>query len=270
EAAKQIEAIRQEQGMLAKETEQLQEQSRLAQESMAASEQMKAEKLTKEAENLAAEQRAMSGSAQEKLPPELKAKLDKLADEQADLARRVQPFAENNQGPDVKSAAAAAEALKKPRIDDAIAQQKEHEKQLQEWRNKLAPAAAANSLRDQILQLLMKQQAIRGHLEQLVKDVDRLELAMLEKRLRELTKREKDLSGAVGKLAIDAKDEKAIAARKTVEKTTQQAAQQLAIENAGGAAEAHRLMRKAEQELQALADLLPKMAAAEPKDIKDP
>lgn len=267
ETAKEIEAIRNEQAKLAQETERLQGESRLVQESMEAEQRKRAEELVKEAQALAAEQRAMREAGSEKWSPELQERLAKLAKRQADLARRVQPFAEKNQGPDVKPAGAAADALKKPSLEDAIGQQQEHEKRLNAWLDKLAPGDSANALYDQIMQLVKKQRKIRNDLEQLVKESGDLDFATLQKRLEDLANRQKEMPSAIAKLAVDVKQQDA---QKAAEATTRRAAEQMARENAAGAPEAHDLMKKAESELQALANALPKTVPVDRKNIKDP
>jgi hypothetical protein len=266
--AKQIEAIRQEQAKVAEQTEKLQEQSSLVQESMETPEQKRLKNLAQEAQQLAAEQRAMREERPEKLPAEIKDRLDKLAQRQADLAERVQPFAQKNQGPEVKSAVAAADALKKPDIDTAIERQKELENRLQEWTSKLVPGTNGNSLREQILQLAKKQQAIRGDLEKLVDDATDLDFNGLQKRLGKMTTQQKELSSAIAKLAITGSDERLRAMQKSAEKTTREAAEHLMLANAAGAPAAHKLMKKAQQELETLASLIPNALPADRQEIK--
>jgi hypothetical protein len=268
EAARQIEALRQEQGKLADQAAQMQEQNRLVQDSASAMQQQRMEQLAQEAEKLVAEQKAMREGPAAPLPAEIKERLDKLAQRQADLAQRVAKFAGTNEGPDSKPALSAADALKKPNIDEAIRQQQEHEMRLQQWAARLAPTSAGNPLRDLILQLAKKQQAVRTDLERLVKEVDKLDFDMLQRRLTDLTARQKELPAAIAKLPLDAGVERLRTAQKTVEKTTQRAADELARENAAGAPAAHVLMKQAEQELIALAALIPD-APPQKADVKD-
>ena len=269
ELAKQIEAVRQEQAKIAEQSEQMQEQNRLVQESLESLQQKRAQHLAKEAQQLAAEQRAMRDQGPDKLSPELKARLDKLAQRQAELAQRSQPFAKKNEGPDVKPAEAAAIALKKPQIDDAIQQQKEHEKRLQEWVAKLLPGVASNALREQVLQLAKKQQAIRHDLERLGAEVDRLEFSVMQKRLADLTARQKEMPAAIARLPVEGLEERILVAKNAVEQTTKQAGDQMARENASGVPTAFELMKKAQQELEALANRMPTTLPTERKDIKD-
>lgn len=269
EKAKQIEAMQQEQAKLAERTEQLQEQSRLVQESMESLQQIRAQRLAEDAKQLAAEQRAMSEMAPEKLPPEIKDRLGKVAQAQAALAQRVQPFAQKSDGPDLKSAEAAANALKKPQIGAALRQQLEHEKRLQEWIAKLLPGASVNSLREQALQLAKQQQAIRNDFERLANEVEQLEYSVIQQRLRELTQREKDLRSAIANLPTENMDEPVRRMQKVAELSALRAGDQLARDNAEGAPAARKHMKQAQQELEALANMMPKSLPIDRKDIKD-
>src|ERR1019366_6326324 len=104
--------------------------------------------------------------------------------------------AKKSEGPDVKPAQAAADALKKPKVEEALQQQKEHEKRLNDWLGHLEPGLALNALREQILQLAKKQQAIRADLERLGQDLPRLDDKMQQQRLRDLTARQKEMAPA--------------------------------------------------------------------------
>ena len=263
ELAKQIEAVRQEQAKLAEQTEQLKSESQLVQESLQALQQMRAQQIALEAQQLAADQKAMRELPADKMPAELAARLAKLAERQADLADRVQPFAKKNAGPEVKPAHDAAAALKKPQIGDALYHQQEHEKRLQEWLAKLLPG---NALRDQILQLAKKQKDIRADLEQLGQDLPKLDEKKVQDRLRELVTRQKDLHAAITKLPIDRKDERLQAAWQNAQDSAKQAGDQLAGKDA---LSSHQSMERTHQELQALAALLAKSLPVEPKQIKD-
>jgi hypothetical protein len=265
--AKEIEAIRQEQARLAEQTEKLQEQSRLVQESTKAAEQMRVERLAKEAEQLAAEQRVMREQPPEKMPAEIKVWLDKLAQRQADLAERAVPFAMKNQGPDAKPAQQAADALKKPHLGEALEQQKEHETRLHDWLGKLLPGIKVNALREQVVQLAKKQKDIRGDLERLGRDLPNLDEKTLQAKLRELVNRQKELHAAVAKLPVDPKDERLRGPHQGAQKFAEQAADQLAGKDALQSFES---MEKAHQQLQALANLLPDTLPADRKAIKDP
>lgn len=98
ELAKEIEAIRQEQAKLAEQTAQLQTQSKLVQDSLAALEQMRVQRLAEAAEKLSAEQKAMRELDPEKMPAEIKARLDKLASDLLELAQK-------GSGPEAKAMA---------------------------------------------------------------------------------------------------------------------------------------------------------------------
>ncbi|HZZ80245.1 MAG TPA: hypothetical protein VFE62_17155 [Gemmataceae bacterium] len=263
ERARQIEAIRQEQAKLAEQTEKLQDQSRLVKESEKAAEQMRLERLAKEAEAVAAEQRAQRDLPPEKMSPEIKARLAKLAQRQADLAERSMPFAKVNQGPDAKPAQHAADALKKPKLGEALAHQQEHELRMREWLGKLLPGVAVNALREQVLQLAKQQQAIRADLDKLGQDFSRLDEKTLQGRLRELVNRQKALHGATAKLPVDAKLR---APHANATQTVEKAASQLAAKDALQAFES---MEQAEQQLRALASLMPNTLPADRNAIKD-
>ncbi|MBI3821270.1 MAG: hypothetical protein HY289_01165 [Planctomycetes bacterium] len=261
--ARQIEAIRDEQAKLAEQAAQLQDQNRLVQDSLQAMQQERAKQLAEEAANLAAEQKALREKEAASLPAEVKAKLDDLAKRQAELAGRVQPFAQKNNGPDVKPAQTAADALRKPNLDDAIAQQKEHERRLQEWLAKI-PLGAAGSLREQVLGLAKRQKQIRADVVKFGRELAGLNDAMIKERLRDLVARQKEMPGAIAKLPIDAKQEAVRSVQKRAEQTARQAGDQLAVKDALSAFES---MEKVEQDLDAVARLLPQTA---PIDLKDP
>lgn len=265
--AKEIEAIRQEQAKLAEETEKLQEQSRLVRESAKSAEQMRVERMAKEAERIAAEQGVMREAPPEKMPAEIKARLDKLVQRQADLANRSIPFAKKHEGPDVQSARQAADALKKPHLGEAIEKQMEHENRLHDWLGKLLPGIAVKALREQVLQLTKKQKSIHDDLERLARDLPNLDDKTLQARLRDLVVRQKELQTAVGKLPVDPKDEGRRGSHQAAQKLAEQAADQLAAKDALQSAES---MEKTQQQLQALANLLPDTLPADRKAIKDP
>lgn len=269
EKAKQMEAIRQEQAKIAEKTESLQAQSQLAKETMESMQAERAKQLAEEARQLAAEQRGMNDTPPDKLPPELKDRLAKLAKQQADLAERVKPFAEKNQGPDAKPAAAAADALNKPQLGEALRQQQAHEKQLEEWLTQLMPVKPANKLRAQALQLAKQQEAIRKDLELLSKEAAQIDYPMLQKRMQDLLQREKELAAAIAKLPTDDLEEPIRRAKKIGELSALRAAEQLMRDNAEGAPAAHRHMKQAELELDALAGLLPDTLPIDRKEIKD-
>ena len=266
ELAKQIEAIRQEQARLAEQTEQLQKQSRLAQESLAALEQARLQKLAETAAELAAEQKALLELDPKKMPAALKDRLAKLTERQDDLAKRSLPYAAKNDGPDVKVAAQATAAMRIPMLSDAIGQQKEHERHLQDWVGKLLPGIAVNRLRAQVAQLAATQKSLRDELEKLGKDLVHLNDKMLEERLRDLLKRQKELHAAVAKLPIDRADPKQGGLQQNAEKAGLQAAEQLAAKDA---LSAFGSMEQAEKHLQALAGTMPQALPADRREIKD-
>ncbi|MSQ94937.1 MAG: hypothetical protein EXR98_10340 [Gemmataceae bacterium] len=265
--AKQIEAIRQEQQKIAEQTAKLQEESKLVQESMAALEKKRVAELAQQAKELAMEQRAGSETSPDQMPAEIKERLAKLAKLQEDLARRVTPFAKDNQGPDVKPAQAAADALKKLLIDPAIEQQKEHEKRLADWLGKLLPGVDVKALREQILELAKKQKAVRTDFEKFAAAYGGLNETMKEDGWRGLVKRQKELSGAIAKLPIPDKDARLRPAQQGAEVASQQAHDRLAKEDS---LPAHKAMEQAQRELEALAALLPAELPTERTDVKDP
>jgi hypothetical protein len=200
------------------------------------------------------------------MPPEIKARLDKLAARQADLAERTVPFAKKHAGPDAAPARLAADALKKPHLGEALEQQREHEKRLRAWFGKLLPAALSNDVRAQVLELAKKQKDIRADLERLGQDLPRLDDKTLQARLRDLTARQKDVAAAVAKLPVDAKNERLRAPHQGAQRFAEQAAEKLAARDALQAFDA---MEQAHQQLLALAGLLPDTLPADRKAIKD-
>ena len=176
ELARQLEAIRQEQGKIAEQTTQLQEKSRLVQESLAAVQQQRLERLAQAAEQLAAQQQTTREVDFEKQPAEAKDRLSKLAERQAELARQAEEFAKKNEGPDGNPAQAAADALKKPLLDEAIQKQKDHEKQLQAWLGKLEPVPVKrDDIKDATLRARVeKVEEFAREQEKLRKETERL------------------------------------------------------------------------------------------------
>jgi len=264
ELAKQIEAIRKEQAKLAAETALLQQKSKLVQESLAALEQMRLERLAKEAQQLAVEQRSAGELDPEKAAPEIKDRLAKFAERQADLAKRARPFAQKQQGPDLKPASDAADALKELKVVAAIGFQREHEDRLNAWLGKLLPGVAVNKLREQTLALAATQKTIRADLEKLGQDLGRLNEVMIAERLRDLVKRQQELHGAIAKLPFDPKEQSA--AQKLAASTAKSASDQLAMKDALAAFES---MEKAQQQLQSLAAAMPQSLPVDRNQIKD-
>lgn len=264
ELAKEIEAIRNEQAKLAAETAQLQQKSQLVQDSLAALEQMRVQRLAEEASRIAAEQRAFSELNPETMPKELKERLAHLARRQGELADRAQPFAKANDGPDAKPAADAANALKKPQLDEAIHDQKEHEKRLGDWLGKLLPGVAVNKLREEVLRLAKTQEVIRADLQKLGSDLPSLNEKMLVDRLGSLVKRQRALHAAIDKLAIDKKDVAEL--KNSAASTVKTAADQLAAKDTLQSFES---MEKAEQLLKTLAAGMPQTLPVERSQIKD-
>jgi hypothetical protein len=266
ELAKEIEAIRNEQAKLAAETAQLQEKSKLVQESLAALEQTRMERLAQEAERLAAEQRGLSELDPEKMPAEIKDRLAALTKRQADLGKRVQPFAREQKGPQLAPASDAADALGKSRVPEAIAAQKEHEKRLGAWLGQLLPGGAVNKLREQVQQLAKTQRAIRADLEKLGQDLGGLNDKMIADRLSALVKKQRDLHAGVAGLPIDKKTQPLAEQKDSAAATAKTAADQLAAKDALSAFES---MEKSEKQLQALAASMPQSLPVDRKEIKD-
>jgi hypothetical protein len=266
--AKAIEAIRQEQARIAAEMAKLQAQSKLVQDALAALEQARVERLAREAEQLAQDQQRMRRDATpENAPPELRDRIEQLAKQQADLADRVTPFAAKNDGPNVKPAESAVDALKKPQLEEAIAQQKEHEKRLGQWLGQLLPGVAVNSLREEVWRLHKKQVAVRLDLERLGEQLTQLDQQTLHERVTALTKRQVELPAAIAALPIAPSDERLRPAQSQAQTSTQRAADKLALKDA---LEAFFSMEQAEKDLQLLANLLPATLPIDRADIKDP
>jgi len=254
--AKQIEEIRQEQERIAQQTEQLKDKNRLVQESLASLERQRVEKLAQDAQKLAAEQRAMQAMTPDTMPAELKERLQELAKRQADLAERFQ----------AKPARDAADALKKPNLENAIRQQKEQEKLLQDALGKLLPGVVTNALREQIMRLANQQKDVRTDLERVGEQLVQLNETMLKDRLQNLVGRQRDLHSAIAKLPIDGKDTNVRAGQQQAEQSAQTAAELLAAKDALNSFFA---MEKAQQELETLARMLPQTLVKDRSDIKD-
>jgi hypothetical protein len=257
EQAKQIEEIRQEQAKLARKTEELQNQSPSMKESLAALERQRIDKLAQAAEKLAAEQRAMQGLQPEKMSARMKERLQELAKRQAELAARVK----------AKPAADAADALKKPNLDNAIERQKEQERQLKDALGKLLPGVVTNALREQILQLVQKQIGIRTDLERVGEQLTQLNPTMLKDRLKDLVTRERELRAEIAKLPLQGHPPLAIARQQMAEQSAQKAADLLAVKDA---LESFYAMEKTQQELEFLAAMLPATLVKDRSDVKDP
>jgi hypothetical protein len=265
--AREIEAIREEQGRLAAQTEAMRNQSRLLQESLQALHPMRLKRLAQAAQELAQQQRAMDRLTPDKIPKELAERASKLAQRQATLAERVQPFAVKNQGPKLSVAQDAANSLKQLQVEEALEHQKEHEKRLQEWLEQLLPGIAPNTLRNQALKLAKQQKAVRNDLEKLGSDLPQLNEQMLRQRLQDLVTRQKELHEAIGKLDIDRTDERARQVQKNAQETARQARDQLAAKDAVNAFDT---MENVERELKALAGIVPNNLPKERSDVKDP
>lgn len=266
ELAKAIEEIRQEQSRLAAQLDKLKQQNQLVRDSLAAMERMQAEKLANAAKELATEQRGMSDLNPETMPAELKARLEELARRQADLAKRVSPFAADNGGPDVSPANDAAEALKKAQLESAIKHQREHEARLRTWLGKLLPGAAVNELREQMMHAAQEQKKIAADLERLGRDLPRLDEKTIQSRLQVLLKRQRDLSHQLGKVEPDRDDKQLQSARQTAVDAAKQAGDQLAVKDA---LQAFQTMEKSWQAIEALAATLPKTLVKDRSEIKD-
>jgi len=266
DAAKEVEAIRNEQAKLTEEAAKIEEQSPLVKESMQSLQVMRAEQLAKETEQLAAEQRKMRDAGPDELPKEIKERIAELARRQTDLADRAKAV----ESKDSALAADAAEALKKSAISQAIGKQREHEKQLKNRLDKLLPGTPALALRDQILQLAKKQQAIHVDLKQLARDVDNLEFSVFEKAYRDLGARQQEMAPAITKLPIDAKNETLWSVQQRAHVQAKNAADQMGRENAAGAKPAYDLMHNVQHELEKLASLIPATLPTDPSKIDDP
>ncbi len=265
--AKEIETIRQEQQKIAEQTAKLQDESKLVQDSMAALERKRVEDLAQQAKELAMEQRAARETSPEQMPDEVKELLTKLAKRQEDLARRVTPFAKEHQGPDLKPAHGAADALKKLLIESAIEQQKEHEKRLAAWLGKFLPGIDAKALRERILDLAKKQKEVRTDFEKFAVGFPTLNETMKEDGWRKLAKRQNELAIAIAGLPVPDNDARLRPVQQRAELAAQQAHDRLTKEDAPPS---HKAMHLAERELEALAALLPAELVTERKDIKDP
>ncbi len=264
EMTKRIDALREEQAKIANEMAKLEKESRLVQESHAVAEQMKIKQLAADAKALAQEQREQSEIPPEKMSPAIKERLKKLAERQAALADDAQPFAKKHQGPNLKPADEAAESLRRLRIEPALNQQKEHERRLREWLEKLLPGQAVNAIRERVMELAKEQKQIAADLEKLGADLGNLNEVMVRDRLGALVKRQAELADAVAKLPTGAGN---LPQRDVAGQTALKAARELAVKDALAA---HETMEKTKQLIDGLAQSLPKSLPTDRNDIKDP
>lgn len=264
EMAKKIDALRDEQAKIANEMAKLEKESNLVKESLAAAEQMKIKQLAADAKSLAEEQREQSEMSPEKLSPAIKERLKKLAERQAALADDAQPFAKQNQGPNLKPADEAAESLRKLRIEPALTQQQEHERRLRAWLEKLLPGQTVNALREKVVELAKEQKQIAVDLEKLGADLSSLNEAMVRDRLNALIKRQAELVDAVNKLPTGPEE---AAKRNAAGQSALKAARELSNKET---LSAYETMQQAGQQLDALAQSLPKSLPTDRNDIKEP
>lgn len=268
ELAKEIEAIRQEQARLADQAEEMRTRGRLAEQALAALQEKNMRRLAQSAQDLAQKQRTMESLTPDKMPKDVAELLSKLAQRQADLADQVQPFAQKNQGPKVSSAQDAAFALKERQIEQGLDHQKEHEKRLQQWLEKMLPGLAANTLRAQAHRLAGQQKGLSDDLEQLGKDLTRLNDKMLQDRLQALLTRQHEVQSAIAGLKRDLDNEPARQTHGKAEEAARQAADQLKVKDAVHAFES---MNKAQKALEMLAGMLPDTRLPKARDeVKDP
>lgn len=152
ERAKEIEAIRAEQAKLAEEAENFNEQGRLGQESAQSDEQMRLDKLAQDAEQLAAERKALGESAPEKATA-LRKKADALMANLLELAQKG--------GPEMKEMAKeSAEAIGKAMQAMDVVQEKKAKNDKDEAKKMDDDAAKALDVAVKNLAKLAEEKAI--------------------------------------------------------------------------------------------------------------
>src|SRR5262245_16868492 len=198
------------------------------------------QKLAKQAHELAMNQRRQSQEAEAKWQARLKASFTDLAKQQRDLAARIEKFrlevkagpagepANDPQGP----ALAAAERLGDGRIEAALAEQHRAHDALQALADQIDKALVlGRDPRAAILKLARMQDDLVKQLEKLGDEFPRLPADKARARMAEITKGQKALHDAVGKLDVPESQAKT---RQRVQDVTGEAAQMLQRNDALG------------------------------------
>ena len=258
-----------EQQRLAQEFKRLLEQSRLFQKSMDALRQMEANRLSKEAHQLARQQRELANQTADNLRRQLMDKLAPLVEKQKQLAAQAGKLGDetgrtldSNGMPRFENAEAmkAAESLQQGRVAEAMSQQKATSNNLNRLGKDLEAAInLSRSPREAALQLARRQEEYRKKLERLGQDFARLPPEKLRQAMQELTKAQSALAQAIKKLGVPPD---AQALRKSAEQRASQAGEQIERD----ALSAFEKMAQARDALQQLAQKLPSMPEAPPKD----
>lgn len=262
--AEELERLRAEQAKIATRLQELAAKNPRLQQAALKARQAQTQKLAKQAHDLAMKQRQISQEAEAKWQAELKANFADLAKQQRDLAGKVEKF-----GNEVKAGAAAgelssapqrpaleaAERLRDGQIEAALAQQQAAQDSLQAAADQLDKALVLGRDPRAAVQKLAKMQAdLVKQLEKFGEELPRLPEDKARARMAEITKGQKALHDAVGKLEAPTSQAKA---RQEVHDITGEAAKLLQRNDAlGGLFK----MEKARDALQAWAAQFPESA----------
>lgn len=265
----EIARLRSEQDRLAEELRRLLEKSKLFQKALAAMQAQDAERLSKQAYQLARQQRELSGQAGDNLRQELLKKLAPLAKKQQDLGVRAGKLGEETAAPLKEAglprfqnadALKAADGLRAAQVAEALEHQAKTASDLARLGADIENAInLSRSPREAARQLAKKQEEIERKLEKLAQDFGRLTPDQLRKALQELTNATQAIQQAIKKLPAQAKE--TIQQRNKAAELAGWIAEQIEPD----AAAAYERMKEIRQALERLAAQLP----AEPKAIKD-
>lgn len=257
---KELDRLRDEQAKIAKRLEQLAEKNPHLQQALQQLRQAQAQKLAKDAQKLAMNQQKLSEAAEARLQAELQAKFGDLARQQRELAGKVEKLESDLQSPPApgrfetphRPAQKAADNLRDGKVEPALVQQQTVEDALQALADELDRALAQDGgSRNAVQKLARTQQELLSQLEKLGEDFARLPIEQTRQRLADITRAQKALHEAVGKLDVP---KSAVATQKAVEEMTGEAAELLQRKDA---LQAFLKMEQARDALQAWARSLP-------------
>jgi hypothetical protein len=235
--------------------------------------QAQAQKLAKQAQDLAAQHRKLADADQEKWQAELKAKFAGLAQKQRDLGGQVeklgselksQPATTLYEAPH-RAALDAADRLHDGQIEPALAQQQNAENALRVLADQLDKAMVlGRDPRSAVQKLARMQDELLKRLEKLGEDFARLSPEQTKTRLTDIAQSQKMLHDAVGKLDLP---KSAATLRPVVQESTGAAVQMLERKDA---LTAHQKMEQARDTLQSWARSLPETAPPAPPGKASP
>jgi hypothetical protein len=264
-----MERLRAEQERLEADLEALRKQSQLLREALEARRGAEAQRLSRVAEQMAADQRQNAREVETALQRLLAQHLAELRSRQQELMHQAEKLAAESGGPaQLQQLREAFEALRQGKLAAALEEQRRGEDALRGLAEQLRQALELGpEPRQAVTRLAREQQAVHDDLLKLGEEYPRLKEKELRDRLSALTARQQALQDLLGKLKLAPADAQVEQARSAA----RQARQLLEAKNALAAVEA---MEKAQQSLDAVARRLPEQpstpdaAAAAKKKIE--